>query len=353
MPAQYTQITLAQRPKGHIDDSTFKAESTPYDFQGKVGPTQVLVKVLYVSVDPAMRGWLNDTRSYVPPVGIGEVMRASGISEVIEAGSGSQLKVGQLVHGRPGWSEYAVLDAARLTPVDLQPGIEPLDYLDALGGTGLTAYFGLNDIIKIKAGETLLVSGAAGAVGTKACQLGLAAGAKVYAIAGSPEKVAYLEKEIGVERAFNYKSSTFRQEVEEIGYINAYFDNVGGEILDLVLTRLQKNARIALCGAISVYSVSLCSFCGRITYLHPLDDEKPNGISNYLQLILQRASIQGFIVTDYEDQFPSARASIARELASGKIKRKFTVVEGLENAPKALSMLFTGGNTGKLVVKVA
>lgn len=267
MPSQYTRITLAQRPTGHVDDSTFKTESVRYDFQGKVGPKQILVRTLYLGLEPAMRGWLNDTRSYIPPVKIGAVMRSPGIGEVLQAGSSSKFKVGQLVYGFPGWSEYSILEDAQSTLLDIRPGIEPLDYIDTLGTSGMTAYFGLKDVIKIKPGETLVVSGAAGAVGTLVCQLALASGAKVYAIAGSPDKCAYLEKDIGVQRAFNYKSPTFRKEFKEIGFIDAYFDNVGGEILDLVLWRLQKNARIAVCGAISSYSqffLALCALNARL-----------------------------------------------------------------------------------------
>jgi NADPH-dependent curcumin reductase CurA len=254
MPSHYTQITLAQRPVGAIDDSTFKTQSVPFDFKGKVGPKQVLVKVTYVALEPAMRGWLNDSRSYVPPVKIGEVMRAAGLGVIIEAGSGSQFKVGHNVTCYSGWTEFIVLDDSKVTLLDIPRGAEPLDFLNTLGSSGMTAYFGLKDVLDVKKGETLVVSGAAGSVGVIVCQLAKKIGAKVYAIAGSPDKCSWLEKEIGVDRAFNYKSSTFKADFKEIGYVHAFFDNVGGEILDLVLSRLQKGARIALCGAISAYS---------------------------------------------------------------------------------------------------
>lgn len=200
----------------------------------------------------------------------------------------------------------------------------------------MTAYFGLHDVGKLKAGETLVVSGAAGSVGSLVCQLGKRAGARVIGIAGSPEKCSWVETELGADKALNYKSPTFKQDFRDaVGYLDVYFDNVGGEILDLALTRLNKRARIALCGAISAYNSTAY------------------GLRNYMTLIAQRAKIEGFLVLDYASEYPRAIKELAVGLADGSIKRKFHIVEGLENAPKALPMLYSGANDGKLIVKVS
>ncbi|KAJ7475834.1 hypothetical protein FB451DRAFT_1087784 [Mycena latifolia] len=330
----YKRIVLNSRPVADIEPTTFRTETLPLDL--KPGVREVLVQVTWLSLDPAMRGYIRDARSYLPPVQIGEVMRAQGLGVVVQAGSESALKVGQLVSGAFGWTEFAVMKDKHVEKVTVPKGVQALDFLNTLGSSGLTAYFGLRDICELKPGDKMLVSGAAGSVGSVACQLGKRAGAKVYAIAGSQEKCEWLEKELGVDKAFNYKSPTFRQDFKQAGYIDVYFDNVGGDILDMVLTRLNKGARIALCGAISQYNAT-----------------KPKGLQNYLTLISQRAKIQGFIILDYTAEFPAAIAEMARGLADGSIKRKFHIVEGLEQAPVALPMLFSGGNTGKLVVKVS
>ncbi|KAJ3967404.1 hypothetical protein EV361DRAFT_494873 [Lentinula raphanica] len=336
MPSHYTRIVLNDRPEGDINSSTFRSEKV--SFTGlQVGDDQVLVQVTWLSLDPAMRGWLRDVRSYVPPVQIGETMRAGGLGIVVRKGKNVKLNIGQLVSGTLGWTEYAIVNAKDVESITVPQGLLDIDYLNNLGMAGLTAYFGLKDVGQIKAGETLVVSGAAGAVGSMACQLGLRAGAKVYGIAGSQDKCEWLEKEIGVTKALNYKSSSFQKDFRDIGYLDVYFDNVGGDILDMCLIRLNRNARIVLCGAISAYNS-----VGR-----------PKGIQNYQTLISQRARIEGFIVFDYAKRYPEAIAEMSQGLRDGSIKRKFHIVEGLENAPSALPLLFNGGNTGKLVVKVA
>ncbi|KAG6330925.1 hypothetical protein ID866_8165 [Astraeus odoratus] len=273
----------------------------------------------------------------MPPVQIGEVMRGGGLGVVVQAGSGSKFKEGDIVFGSVGWTEYVVLDDKMLQIITPPTGCTSLDFLNSLGAPGMTAYFGLHDVGKIKPGETLLVSGAAGAVGSLVCQLGKRIGARVIAIAGSSEKCAWLETELGVDKALNYKTPTFKEDLKAaVGYLDVFFDNVGGEILDLALTRLNKNARIVLCGAISGYN-----------------SQTPRGLQNYMNLITQSAKIEGFVIFDYKSEFPRAISEIAPGLADGSIKRRFHVVEGLENAPKALLMLFTGENNGKLVVKVS
>ncbi|KAH7884726.1 hypothetical protein F5I97DRAFT_1493893 [Phlebopus sp. FC_14] len=332
MSKTYTRIVLRERPETDILPDTFETQ-TPSKDDLKAGPGEVVVQVTYLSLDPAMRGWLRDVRSYLPPVQIGEVMRAIGLGVVLQAGEETKFKPGDLVSGS---FEYAVVKDQALQKIIPPPGTTSLDFLNTLGMPGMTAYFGLHDVGQIKSGETLVVSGAAGAVGSLVCQLGKRAGARVIAIAGGPEKCSWLQNEIGVDKALDYKSDTFREDFKAVGYLDVYFDNVGGEILDLTLQNLKKNARIVMCGAISTYNA-----------------QKPRGLVNYLNIIGQRARMEGFIVMDYASQYPRAISEMATGLNDGSIKRKFHIVEGLENAPKALPMLFSGGNTGKLVVKVS
>ncbi|PPQ85379.1 hypothetical protein CVT25_006410 [Psilocybe cyanescens] len=331
-PTQFKRIVLNSRPEGDIEPDTFRTEVLPFSSL-KLGENEILIQCTWLSLDPAMRGYIRDIRSYLPPVKIGEVMRAMGLGVVIEVGPGSCFKVGDNVSGPWGMTEFAVMKDKFVDKLVIPRGVEPLDFLSVLGSSGLTAYFGLKKIGELKAGEKLVVSGAAGSVGSIACQLGKAAGAKVYAIAGSDEKCRWLEKELGVLKAFNYKSPSFYNDLKkDVGYLDVYFDNVGGEILDFLLTRLNKDARIVLCGAISAYNAP-----------------KPKGLQSYLNLISQRAKIQGFIVMDYTSEYPAAIEELGKGLASGLIKRKFHIVEGgIEKAPVALPMLFSGGNTGKL-----
>ncbi|XP_006459395.1 hypothetical protein AGABI2DRAFT_191381 [Agaricus bisporus var. bisporus H97] len=337
-PQNYKRIVLNSRPEGDIEPNTFRTEVLPFTSLGSPGNKQCLVQCTWLSLDPAMRGWLRDTRSYLPPVQIGETMRAQGLGVVLAVGEDSKFKVGDHVTGAWGMTEYAVVPDQRLEKLEIYPGVQPLDYLNTLGGSGLTAYFGLKKIGELKPGEKLVVSGAAGSVGSLVCQLGKAAGAKVYAIAGTSEKCEWLEKDIGVEKAFNYKSPTFMEDFKKsVGYLDVFFDNVGGDMLDSMLGRLNKDARIILCGAISQYNAT-----------------KPKGLQSYLNLISQRAKMQGFIVFDYAQEYPVAIAEMGKGLVDGSIQRRFHIVDGgIEEAPRALPMLFSGGNTGKLVVKVA
>ncbi|KAG5638779.1 hypothetical protein H0H81_010200 [Sphagnurus paluster] len=334
-PEQYKRIVLNERPVGDFEPTTFRTEALPFNL--KPGQGQVLVKTTWLSLDPAMRGYVRDVRSYLPPVQIGEVMRAQGLGVIIQVGPGSKLAVGDTVTGAWGMTEYAVVKDSAVEKLVIPNGVHALDFLNTLGSSGMTAYFGLKDVAELKKGDVLVVSGAAGSVGAIACQLGKRAGAKVYGIAGSDDKCQWLQKELGADGAFNYKSPTFREDFKKIGFVDVYFDNVGGEILDMVLTRLAQNARIALCGAISQYNAT-----------------KPAGLRNYLTLISMRAKIQGFIVFDYASRYPEAIKELAAGLSDGSIKRKFHIVEGgIEQAPVALPLLFSGGNTGKLVVKIS
>ncbi|THV07417.1 NAD(P)-binding protein [Dendrothele bispora CBS 962.96] len=338
LPTKFTRIVLNSRPVGDIEPDTFRVEQASFDsLKQKLGDNDVLVQVTWLSLDPAMRGWLRDTRSYLPPVQIGEVMRSSGLGTVIAKGKNCKLSIGQLVTGTVGWTEYVVLPEKQVTPLTVPKGIHDIDFLNNIGMAGYTAYFGLKDVGSLRPGETLVVSGAAGAVGSLTCQLGKQMDAKVFAIAGSSSKCDWLVNELGVDGAFNYKEPGWQDKFKkQVGYLDVFFDNVGGDMLDFCLTRLNKDARIVLCGAISAYNSA-----------------KPKGLQNYLTLIAMRAKIQGFIVFDYAKRYPEATEAISKGLIDGTIKRKFHIVEGIEKAPEALPMLFTGGNTGKLVVKVA
>ncbi|KAH7102369.1 NAD(P)-binding protein [Auriculariales sp. MPI-PUGE-AT-0066] len=338
LPEKYTKIVLAERPTGDIvPDKTFRIEKNEHSIRDlEPGEKQVLVRVQYLSLDPAMRSWLNDRRNYMPPVQIGEVMRAEGLGVVVRAGKDSKFSVGQTVKGAFGWTDWAKMDD-KLVRLQVPPeGGELIDFLGPFGSVGMTAYFGFFDIGKPKAGEVLVVSGAAGATGSIVCQLGVLSGLTVYAIAGSKDKCEWLEKELGVTKALNYKDADFYDQFKKtIDYFDVYFDNVGGEILNFALTRMKQNARIVLCGAISDYN-----------------NTAPKGLTGYMNLISQRGTLQGFIVFDYINRYSEAQEEIAKWVKEGKLKRKFHIVDGLENAPATLPLLYNGGNTGKLVIRV-
>jgi NADPH-dependent curcumin reductase CurA len=303
----------------------------------EIGDGEFLVQVLYISLDPAMRGWMNDRRSYVPPVQIGEVMRALAVGRVVTSNNPAFAE-GDHVVGVFGVQEYAASDGAGIIKVD--PGLVALPvYLGALGIPGMTAYFGLLDVGKPESGQTVVVSGAAGAVGTVAGQIAKIKGCRVVGIAGGPEKCDYITSELGFDAAIDYKSEDVRAALKQhcAGGIDVYFDNVGGEILDLALGRLARGARIVICGAISQYNV----------------DGPMKGPSNYMSLLVNRARMEGFVVFDYADRYLEAAMEMAGWMAEGKLKSREDVVEGLENFPETLTKLFKGENIGKLVLKVA
>jgi hypothetical protein len=295
----------------------------------------VLVKILYVSLDPAMRGWMNEGKSYVPPVGIGEVMRAGAVGRVITSRDPS-IAMGDHVVGVLGVQEYAVAKAKGLTKVD--PKLVPLPvYLGTLGMPGMTAYFGLLEIGQPKAGETVVVSGAAGAVGQVVGQIAKIKGCRVVGIAGGADKCAYL-RSIGFDAAIDYKHEDVKAALKQHcpKGVDVYFDNVGGEILDIVLTQLAMHARIVICGAISQYN-----------------EAKMKGPSNYMSLLVNRAMMKGMVVFDYASRYGEAAREMAGWMATGQLKTREDVVEGLETFPETLLKLFKGENTGKLVLKVA
>jgi NADPH-dependent curcumin reductase CurA len=333
MNAVNHQFRLAARPQGMVkrEDFDYVEEPLPELTDG-----QVLVKTAYISLDPAMRGWMAEGRSYVPPVQIGEVMRAGTVGEVVES-KARKLAVGDRVSGWLGVQQYAVCNENEVFKVDTEAAPLPT-YLGALGMPGVTAYFGLLDIGAPKEGETVVVSGAAGAVGSVVGQIAKLKGCRVVGIAGGPEKCKWIVDELGFDAAIDYKSEDVNAALREHcpEGVDVYFDNVGGEILDAVLARLALKARVAICGAISQYN--------------NLDAVK--GPSNYMSLLVNRARMEGFVVIDYMSRAPEAVREMAAWIAEGKLVAREEVVEGFENFPDALQRLFRGENVGKLVLKV-
>lgn len=330
------QWVLAKRPEGLIEDDTFELRTEPVP---DLEDGQFLVRVRYLSFDPAQRGWLNDTRGYVPPVAIGEVMRASAAGKVVASRHPGFAK-GDLVSGAFGWQEWALSDGTGLVPVNKLPsGIPPNHALSIYGITGLTAYFGLLDVGQPKQGDVVLVSGAAGATGSVAGQIAKLGGCRVVGIAGGGEKCAWLTGKAGFDAAIDYKSEDLGARLSELcpQGVDVYFDNVGWETLDVVLTHLALRARVVLCGAISSgYTM----------------EQRP-GPSNYRMLIAQRARMEGFLILDYVDRFPEAIQALTGWVAAGQIVFEEDVAKGFENAPQTLNRLFMGKNFGKQLLEVA
>jgi NADPH-dependent curcumin reductase len=328
-------FTLARRPQGMVRREDFDFAEAPVP---QPGEGEVLVRVLYLSLDPAMRGWMNEGKSYVPPVGIGEVMRAGGAGVVVES-KDPALKKGDHVVGITGVQEYAVLKAKALTKVD--PKLAPLPvYLGTLGMPGMTAYFGLLEVGEFKPGDTVVVSGAAGAVGQVVGQVAKIKGAgKVVGIAGGPDKCKWVVDELGFDACIDYKGQDVKKALKEAcpKGVDLYFDNVGGEILDIVLTQLAMRARIVICGAISQYN----------------NTTPVKGPSNYLSLLVNRATMRGMVVFDFASRYKEAAMEMAGWMKAGKLKSREDVVPGLETFPETLLKLFKGENFGKLVLKVA
>jgi NADPH-dependent curcumin reductase CurA len=304
---------------------------------GEPGAGEVLVRVLYLSLDPAMRGWMNAGKSYVAPVGLGEVMRAGGVGRVVKSNDPT-FADGDLVVGMTGIQDYVVSKAAGLRKID--PQVAPLPrYLGALGMTGLTAYFGLLDIGQPKEGETVVVSAAAGAVGAVVGQIAKIKGCRVIGIAGGAAKCSYIVDELGFDAAVDYKNEDVRKALARHcpKGIDVYFDNVGGEILETALSLLARRARVIICGAISQYN----STTGMA------------GPRNYMSLLVNHALMEGFVVFDYADRYPEGMKALAGWTIEGKLKAREDVVDGLDTFPETLLKLFRGENFGKLVIKVA
>ncbi|MGF0242334.1 NADP-dependent oxidoreductase [Rhodococcus sp. IEGM1300] len=327
------QFLLAKRPVGAATRETFTYQEIPV---GEPASGQIVVKNEYLSLDPAMRGWMNEGKSYIPPVALGEVMRALGVGKVI-ASNNPGFAVGDYVNGAVGVQDYFVGAPQNFYKVD--PKLAPLPvYLSALGMTGMTAYFALLDVGVPKAGETVVLSGAAGAVGSIAGQIAKIKGCRVIGIAGGADKCKFLIDELGFDGAIDYKNEDVHEGLKREcpKGVDVYFDNVGGDILDAVLSRLRLKARVVICGAISQYN----------------NKEAIKGPANYLSLLVNRARMEGFVVMDYADRFAAAGQEMAGWMAKGQLKSKEDIVEGLETFPETLMKLFSGENFGKLVLKV-
>ncbi len=333
-PTMNRRILLASRPLGIVTEECLRRveEPIPTPADG-----EVLLRVLSLSVDPTNRIWMREEDSYLPAVAIGAVVRAAGLAQVVES-KREGFATGDLVLGMPGWQDYWLLAGDAMANV-VPPGLEINDLLSIYGGTGVTAWFGVEDICELKAGESFVVSGAAGGVGSVAGQLAKLKGAGiVVGIAGSDDKCRWVVDELGFDACINYKTEDVGARLVELcpDGIDVYFDNVGGEILDAVLTNLAIGARIAVCGAISTYN-----------------SDDPIGVKNTANLIMKRARMEGFLILDYVDRFLEAILGLAPLVAAGTLKYATEVVEGLEHAPETLNRLFTGDHTGKLIVRVS
>jgi len=329
------QLRLAARPEGEVKASDFELVDmkTP-----EPDENEFVVEITHISIDPAMRGWMSAARSYIPPVEVGEVMRAFTVGRVVESRN-PEFAVGDFVHGIFGVQEHAVSDGTDVYKVDIAAGRSPASYLGILGLTGLTAYFGLLDVGRVQAGDTVLISGAAGAVGTAVGQIAKIKGARAVDIAGGHEKCRMLVDDLGFDAALDYRGDDLRGKLREHtpDYVDVFFDNVGGGILNEGLVRLARGARVVICGAVSQYS-QVGDFVGP---------------SNYLALLISRASMTGFIAFDYADRYPEALTELSSWLAAGELCSVDDTVPGdIEMLPEMLARLFAGQNTGKLVLEL-
>ncbi len=328
------QLRLQSRPKGLLAPGDLQLTESPVP---ELKDGEALAKVKFLSIDPTMRVWMA-MDSYLPAVAIGEVMRAGGLAEVVES-KHPQFKKGDKVFGLTGFQEYAIIEARSkiaFQKIPSIPFVSETAFLGVLGMTGLTAYFGMMEVGKPKKGETLVVSAAAGATGSVAGQIGKIHGCRVVGIAGTDEKCAWLTDELGFDAAINYKHSDWKQKLAAAtpNGVDLNFENVGGEIMEEVLNRMNLHGRVALCGLISGYTK---------------EEGRPFNLG---LLIVKRLKIEGFLILDYMSRFTEAAMELGKWKMMGKLKDRETIVEGLEKAPEAINMLFTGGNTGKLIVKV-
>jgi NADPH-dependent curcumin reductase CurA len=330
------QFRLKTRPTGRVRREDFDVVDAAV---AEPGEGQVLVRTLYLSLDPTNRVWMEERPSYLPPVGIGEVMRGFGLGEVIASGS-KEFAVGDKVLGMVGWQEVALLDTrGDLKPMRIPPGLPfPLPaFLGTLGVTGITAYFGLLELGKPKAGETVVVSAAAGAVGSVVGQIAKLHGCRVVGIAGSADKCAWLTGELGFDAAVNYKDAGWAAQLRAAcpDGIDIDFENVGGEIMSTVMAGMNLHGRVVLCGFISAYN----------------QGERMTG--PYDTILMKRLTVSGFIILDYAPRYLEAIMQLGQWMMQGKLRHADTIVDGLERAPEALNMLFDGGNRGKLLIKVS
>ncbi len=330
------RIVLAQRPTGLVDATTTRVDVSPVP---SIGDGEALLRVGTVSIDPTIRTWMDDAPGYLPPIGIGEVIRAGGAGVVIESKS-PQYAVGDVVYGMTGWQQYCVVGPTN--PGTVLPkgvGVDLGTMLNATGLTGVTAYFGVLEVGQLKSGDVVVVSGAAGATGSVAGQVAKAKGAaKVIGIAGGAEKCAEVVEQYGFDACLDYKEPDLARRLHEQAPkgVDLYFDNVGGEILDTVMAQIAMRGRIVLCGAISQYN-------GATGW---------SGLKNHAMLIVRRGRMEGFIVLDYFDRINEAIGELTMMLLNGQLAHREHYVHGLEKAPDALNLLFTGGNHGKTLVVV-
>jgi NADPH-dependent curcumin reductase CurA len=333
MPTRSREIQLAARPHGEPQPADFRLVEVDVP---DPGPGEVLVRNTYISVDPYMRGRMNDAKSYVPPFQLDQPMAGGAVGEVV-ASEAEGLAPGDTVLHQLGWRAHAVLPAAQVRKVD-PDGLSPSAYLGVLGMPGLTAYAGLTEVAALADGDVVFVSGAAGAVGSLAGQIAKLRGNTVIGSAGSGEKVAHLTDDLGFDAAFNYKDGALAEQLAKAAPdgIDVYFDNVGGDHLEAALGALRMHGRVAMCGAISAYNST----------------EPVPGPRNLAVAVGKRLTLRGFIVTDHANLLPAFHAEVGPAVRDGRIGFRETVVEGLENAPQAFIDLLRGANTGKMVVKV-
>lgn len=328
------QVRLAARPSGLPEPSDWALTEEPLPTPGN---GELVAAVSHLSLDPAMRSWMNAGASYIDPVEIGDVMRAAGVGRVL-ASENPAFEPGDHIYGVFGVQEYALSDGKGVIKID--PSLAPPPtYLGTLGLPGMTAYFGLLDVGKMQAGDTVVISGAGGAVGSVAGQIAKIKGARVIGIAGGEEKCRWLVDELGFDAAIDYKAQDVRRALREVAPdgVDVYFDNVGGEILDAALANLARYARVVLCGAISQYNAQ----------------DGMRGPANYMSLLVNHASMTGFVISDYGERYAEGAREMAEWLGAGKLKSREDIAEGLETFPDTLLRLFKGENTGKLVLKVA
>ena len=332
-PSINRQWLLAKRPQGLVDKEDFRYVETAIP---EPATDQILVRNLVLSFDPTQRGWMEDRESYMPPVAIGEPMRAGSIGQVVSS-KNPDFTEGDLVQGLGGWQDYVAVHPATLTKVPA--GIPPEMMLSVLGVTGLTAYFGLLDIGEPKAGETVLVSGAAGATGSIAGQIARIQGCRVVGIAGGPQKCAWLRDDAGFDEVIDYKNENVDQRIGQTcpDRVDIFFDNVGGEILEAALNHINMRARVVLCGGISGYNATA-----------PIP-----GPANLMNLVIMRGRMEGFIVMDYMDRASAAVKELLGWIQAGELKYQVDLQQGFENIPATLQRLFTGQNQGKQLLKLA
>lgn len=334
IPNTQRQWLINERPFGrHLEDNDFKAAEGPVRAPE---PGEVLLRTLYLGFDPALKGWMENVASYVDPTNIGDVMRGSGVAQVVRSND-PKFQEGDIVSGQIGWQEFPTVAAAGLSRTP--NGVSPTAALGVLGTTGMTAYFGLLDVGKPIAGDTLVVSGAAGATGSVAGQIGKIAGCRVIGVAGGAAKCAWLVDELGFDAAIDYKTENIRERLKQLapGGVNVFYDNVGGPVLNEVLACLAMRARVVICGGISRHSTG----------------GKTLGPENYFNIVFMRARMEGFILFDYAARYPEAQSRLAAWIREGRLQYKEDIQIGFENAPRALMRLFQGENFGKQLLKVA